>query len=74
LENDALSALQEWVENGRAPQQFIVRIRNESAGLAERTVRACAEPYRADYRGRGDPLEASTWECVATEGGRGKPR
>ena len=69
LENDALSALQQWVENGRAPQQFVVRIRNESAGLAERTVRACAEPYRAAYRGRGDPLEASTWECVATQGG-----
>ena len=69
LENDALSALQEWVENGRAPQHFVVRIRNESAGLAERTVRACAEPYRAAYRGTGDPLEASTWECVGTQGG-----
>ena len=47
--------------------------RAESAGVADRTVLACAEPYRATYRGRGDPMDASTWECVATGGGRRKP-
>ena len=73
-ENDALTALQEWVEHGRAPQQFVVRIRNESAGIAERTVRTCAEPYRAAFRDTGNPLEASTWACVATEGRGGKER
>jgi hypothetical protein len=62
-ENDALTALQQWVEDGRAPTQFVVRVRNDAAGITPRTVRACAEPAQAEYRGVGDPLDAANWEC-----------
>jgi feruloyl esterase len=41
-ENDALIALQAWVEEGRAPQSFTVRVRNESAGIPETRVRVRA--------------------------------
>jgi feruloyl esterase len=62
-ENDALTAVQEWVESGRAPSQFVVRVSNEAAGIAPRTVRVCAEPAKARYRGEGDPLDARNWSC-----------
>jgi feruloyl esterase len=62
-ENDALTALEQWVENGRAPTQLIVRVRNEPAGLSPRTVRACAAPMQGVYRGEGDPLDAANWQC-----------
>jgi feruloyl esterase len=62
-ENDALTALLQWVEEGRAPSQFVVRVRNEPAGMTPRTVLACAEPAQAVYRGVGDPLDAVNWEC-----------
>jgi hypothetical protein len=63
-ENDALEALQAWVEKGRPPERFIVRIRHDDAGLAARTVLACAEPANAKYRGTGDPMDASNWACI----------
>jgi hypothetical protein len=62
-ENDLLTALQEWVEKGRAPTQFVVRVRNDPAGMTPRTVLACAEPAKAVYHGSGDPLDAVNWEC-----------
>lgn len=63
-ENDALAALQAWVEHGRAPEHFIVRIRHDDAGIAARSVLTCAEPARPEYRGAGDPMDASNWKCV----------
>jgi feruloyl esterase len=62
-QNDALTAVQEWVENGRAPSQFVVRVRNESGGITARTIRVCAEPTKARYAGEGDPLDARNWSC-----------
>lgn len=63
--NDALTALVHWVERGRTPGPFVVRVRHEPAGLAARTVLACAHPEVAQYRGTGDPLDAANWECRA---------
>jgi len=62
-ENDALTALQQWVEHGLAPTQFSVSVRNEPAGITPRTVLACSEPAQAHFRGTGDPLDAKTWDC-----------
>jgi feruloyl esterase len=61
--NDGLTALQHWVENGEPPESFEVRISWEEAGLKPRTVRACPEPRNARYNGRGDPMDASNWDC-----------
>jgi hypothetical protein len=62
-ENDALTALQAWVEQAQAPENFVVRVGWEEAGLETRTVRACPEPRSSTYRGSGDPLDATNWEC-----------
>jgi feruloyl esterase len=62
-QNDALAALQAWVEQGIAPAQFVVRVRNDAAGVAVRTVLACAEPSVPVWRGAGDPLDATQWVC-----------
>jgi feruloyl esterase len=62
-ENDVLTALQQWVESGRVPREFVVRVSDATAGITPRTVRACADPAHAVYRGVGDPLDAGNWEC-----------
>ena len=51
------------MESGQAPAQFVVRVSNTMAGLSPRTVRACADPATAEYRGTGNPLDAANWEC-----------
>lgn len=66
LENDALTAIQQWVEENQAPTQFVVRVRHEPSGITARTVRACAAPAQATYVGHGDPLDAKHWECRNT--------
>jgi hypothetical protein len=62
-QNDALTALQAWVEQDEAPEDFVVRVSWPEAGVSPRTVRACPEPRVAEYRGTGDPLDAANWRC-----------
>jgi feruloyl esterase len=62
-QNDGLTALQAWVEQGRAPDDFVVRVSWPEAGIAPRTVRACMEPRTGHYRGSGDAMDAANWEC-----------
>lgn len=64
-ENDALTALQRWVEQGLPPEQFNVRVGVQPAGLAPRGVLACRYPRVAAYRGDGDPMRAESWTCGA---------
>lgn len=67
--NDALTALQYWVERDVAPESFDVRIRHDAAGLSARTVLSCAEPRVPRYLGNGDPLDPAHWRCEnRTEG------
>jgi feruloyl esterase len=63
-ENDALTAMQAWVETGAAPERFTMRVRNDIAGIATTTVRLCPHPQRASYAGVGDPRDAASWRCV----------
>jgi len=63
-ERDVLGALQAWVEEGRAPEKFVVRIEDERRGITSRTVLSCREPQHAHYGGSGDPLDAANWHCV----------
>jgi feruloyl esterase len=66
-QNDALMAVQEWVENGRAPSELIVRLQDEKRDLTTRTVLACASPAAAHYRGSGNPLDAANWKCALNQ-------
>jgi feruloyl esterase len=61
-ERDMLTALEQWVEQGRAPAKFVASRVNEQ-GVVERTRLICAYPVRAKYRGEGDPNSAENFAC-----------
>jgi feruloyl esterase len=63
-ERDVLGALQIWVEQGHAPEHFVVRIEDERRHITSRTVLSCREPQSAHYRGTGDPKDAANWRCA----------
>jgi len=67
-ENDALTALQRWVEQGIPPTHFDVRVSDGPAGVTPRAVRACKAPEVAAYRGSGDPLRTENWSCEDADG------
>src|SRR5262249_23646139 len=61
---DPLTALEQWVEEGKAPSKLIAT-KTASAGnqtLWRRPV--CAYPKVARYRGDGDPTDASSFTCT----------
>ncbi len=58
---DMLSALQQWVENGKAPDRIdAARVRN---GITDRTRPLCPYPQVAVYRGTGSTDEAANFSC-----------
>jgi Tannase and feruloyl esterase len=60
---DMMTALEQWVENGRAPEQIIAsRVRNEKT---DRTRPLCAYPQVAEYNGTGSTDEAANFTCKA---------
>ncbi len=56
---DALSAMQSWVEQGRAPRWLPAR----GAAFPGRVGRLCAYPLVARYRGAGDVNSAASFAC-----------
>ena len=58
---DALTALEEWVEEGRAPDQIIVS-RNRD-GIVDRTRPLCPYPKLAVYNGSGSTDVAENFTC-----------
>ena len=61
------SALEAWVETGRAPEQVIARTQAQPgalAGQSGRTALICAYPKRAMPRPGADPLQAESYSCV----------
>jgi feruloyl esterase len=59
--HDLLTALEEWVEHGRAPQAMIAsKVEN---GAVSRTRLICPHPQQAKYVG-GDPDAASSFKCT----------
>ena len=65
---DVVSALEAWVEQGRAPQSFVAThyVNNylPASGVAfERPV--CVYPAYPQYSGTGDVKLASSYQCVA---------
>jgi feruloyl esterase len=61
-ERDMLTALEQWVEQGRAPSKF-VSSRLDKQGGVERTRLLCPYPSLAKYRGTGDVLRAENFTC-----------
>jgi feruloyl esterase len=58
-----VTALEQWVENGKAPEQIIAtRVRD---GKPDRTRPLCAYPQVATYKGTGSTDEAANFVCKA---------
>lgn len=56
---DMLTAIVDWVENGRAPDEVIATGR----AFPGRSRPLCPYPEFAHYRGSGDPEDAANFEC-----------
>jgi feruloyl esterase len=67
--DDILSALDNWVENNRAPEQIVAtKFQNDdpTQGIVfQRPL--CPFPKFAKYRGEGKTTSASSFECVAPQ-------
>jgi feruloyl esterase len=60
---DGLSPLQQWVEQGLAPDEIVAsKILN---GVTTSTRPICPYPALPRYRGAGNPEKASSFKCVA---------
>ena len=59
---DALTALENWVENGVAPDTLVAT--QSTAGKVDRTRPLCPYPQVARYKGAGSIDEAANFSCV----------
>jgi len=60
---DMLTALEEWVEKGKAPDQIIAS--RVVSGKVERTRPLCPYPQVATYKGSGSTDDAANFTCKA---------
>jgi len=58
---DAVTALEDWVEKGRAPEKIIAS--HSSDGKVDRTRPLCPYPQVAAYQGNGSIDEAANFVC-----------
>jgi feruloyl esterase len=58
---DTLSALEQWVEKGIAPDAIPATHSTDNA--VDRTMPLCKFPEEAHYKGSGDRNSASSWSC-----------
>jgi feruloyl esterase len=58
---DMLAALEQWVENGKAPDT--IQASRVTAGKVERTRPLCVYPQRAVYKGSGSIDDAGNFSC-----------
>ena len=59
---DVLKALEDWVENGIAPEQMIAT-QLDKEGKIMRSRPVCLYPKAAKYKGSGNPDDASNFSC-----------
>ncbi len=59
---DALTLIEQWVEQGRAPDRMIAS--HLTQGVVDRTRPLCPYPQVARYRGTGSTDEAANFACV----------
>jgi feruloyl esterase len=60
---DMLSALEQWVEQGQAPDQIVAL--HSSSGTVDRTRPLCPYPQVAKYSGSGNTDQAASFACHA---------
>jgi feruloyl esterase len=60
---DMLSALEQWVEQGKAPDRIIAS--RSTNGVVDRTRPLCPYPQVAAYKGSGSTDEAANFVCKA---------
>jgi feruloyl esterase len=60
---DMITALTEWVEQGRAPHA-LVGSRNDAVGTLLFARPVCEFPKYPRYDGAGDPSDVSSFRCV----------
>ena len=60
---DMVSALEQWVEHGKAPDRIIAS--HSTNGVVDRTRPLCPYPQVAVYKGTGSTDEAANFECKA---------
>lgn len=61
---DSLAALDDWVENGAAPDAPVAVDANEASGQRQRPL--CEYPTWPRYRGSGDMNRSTSFECATT--------
>jgi feruloyl esterase len=61
-QHDLLSALEDWVERGRAPERIVAS--KVVDGTVVRTRPLCAWPAEARYKGTGSTDEAANFACA----------
>ncbi len=59
---DMLTALEQWVEQNKAPEQVIAS--HMTAGKVDRTRPLCAWPMEAKYKGSGSTDDAANFSCA----------
>ena len=59
---DPMTALEQWVENGKAPDQIIASHRQRD-GTVDRTRPLCPYPKVAKYQGSGSIDDAASFVC-----------
>jgi feruloyl esterase len=64
---DKLSAMEQWVEQGKAPEQIIAS--HSSNGKVDRTRPLCPYPQVARYQGSGRMDEAANFTCISPQSG-----
>lgn len=66
---DTLTALENWVERGIAPEGLIATkyINDNPARGIARTMPLCKFPEKARYDGVGDPRDAASWTCSSRD-------
>lgn len=60
---DTLSALEAWVEHGKAPDA--IQASSKPASPVQHRLPLCPYPQRARYRGAGEIDDPSNWSCAA---------
>ena len=60
---DMVSALEQWVERGKAPDRILAS--HSTNGVVDRTRPLCPYPQRAVYTGTGSTDDAANFECKA---------
>jgi feruloyl esterase len=57
-----VTALEQWVEQGQAPDRIIAS--HSTSGVVDRTRPLCPYPQVATYKGHGSTDEAANFVCT----------